>query len=107
MVHGDGVDAVEHLHVEDEGTGGEGEEERDHQPGAMEVGGQGYSAEADGEAHCDDTQRDESAELRHLSATGFGEINFFGSRDGAEVADCPVGEGGEEEPTKRRQADED
>jgi len=95
---GDCVEAVQDLQVEDERDGGQGEEEGDHQPGAVESVGQDDAAIADGEACSDDTQGDERAELGDLLAANLGEVDFLGSRDGADIAHRSVGEGGEEEP---------
>src|SRR5882762_656219 len=87
VVEGYGVEAVENYDVEGEGGDGEGEQEGDHQPGAAEAGGEDEDGVAYGGAGYENCQGDEDAELGGLSAAGFGEIDFFGGGEGAEIAD--------------------
>jgi hypothetical protein len=46
VVEGDAVEAIENYDVEGEGSDCEREQDGDHQPGAVEVGGQGEGGEA-------------------------------------------------------------
>src|SRR5580698_7735897 len=50
VVQGDGIKPVEDLDVEDEGSGGQDEQDGNHEPGAVEVVAEEHDSEADTEA---------------------------------------------------------
>ena len=98
MFDGYCVEAVEDLDVDDEGNEGESEKDGDHEPGAAEIVGQCDDDEGDSEACNEDAQGDKDTELGGLSASWLQQVDFFRSREGPEVADGAVDEGGEEKP---------
>jgi hypothetical protein len=63
VVKGYGVKAVEDVEVIEEGGEGECEENRDHEPGAVDVGGDGHDGEGDSYGGDEDADGDEDAEL--------------------------------------------
>ena len=107
MVEGDGVEAVEALEVDEECDEGEGEEDGDHEPGAVEVVGYKDYAVADCEAGDENAEGDEDAELRGLAAAGFHQVDLLWGRQGAEIADSAVDEGCEAEPADSCEADDE
>lgn len=96
VFEGDGVETVEHVEVIEQRDEGQGEEDGNHEPRAVEVVGESEDAESDDGVCDEDSEGDEDAELGGLASAGFHEVDFFGGHDGAEIAYGSVDEGGEE-----------